>query len=71
MSQQESNLEPLLDDAQVGKLLGLHPKTVQKLARKGDIPAIRIGRYWRFKASLLSDWIDVEFSRQSLTKEIQ
>ena len=71
MSQQESNFEPLLDDAQVGKLLGLHPKTVQKLARKGDSPAIRVGRYWRFKASLLSDWIDVQFSRQSLTKGIQ
>ena len=28
----------------VGKLLGLHPTPVQKLARNGDVPAIRLGR---------------------------
>jgi excisionase family DNA binding protein len=62
--------EPLLDDVQVAKLLGLHQKTVQKLARSGDIPAIQIGRYWRFRASSLQKWLDVKFSGQPLTKEI-
>jgi excisionase family DNA binding protein len=50
--------EPLLDDKQAGKMLGLHPKTLQRLARRGDIPAIRIGRYWRFRASTLDQWIE-------------
>ncbi len=27
--------EPLLSDAQVSQLLGLHPKTVQRMARRG------------------------------------
>jgi hypothetical protein len=35
--------EPLLDDRQAGEMLGLHPKTVQRLARRGEIPAVRIG----------------------------
>ena len=46
--------EPLLSEADAGKLLGLHPKTVLRLARRGDLPAIRIGRYWRFRASRLT-----------------
>lgn len=50
--------EPLLDDEQVGTLLGLHPKTVQRFARDGKLPAIRIGKFWRYKASMLSSWID-------------
>lgn len=50
--------EPLLSEVQAGELLGLHPKTVQRLARTGDIPAIRIGRYWRFRASELNDWLE-------------
>jgi excisionase family DNA binding protein len=50
--------EPLLDELQAGKLLGLHPKTLQRLARQGNIPAIRMGRYWRFRASALNQWID-------------
>ena len=50
--------EPLLDDEQAGEMLGLHPKTIQRLARRGEIPAVRIGRYWRYRASVLNQWID-------------
>ena len=50
--------EPLLSDSQAGELLGLHSKTVQRLARNGEIPAVRIGRYWRYRASALNNWID-------------
>ena len=57
--------EPLLSDSQVGQLLGLHPKTVQRLARKGEIPAVRIGRYWRFRATALDSWIAIQSAGQS------
>jgi len=56
--------EPLLDDGQAGEMLGLHPKTVQRLARRGEIPAVRIGRYWRYRASVLNQWIEVNSSGQ-------
>jgi excisionase family DNA binding protein len=56
--------EPLLDDKQAGEMLGLHPKTLQRLARQGEIPAIRIGRYWRFRASSLNAWIELQSSGQ-------
>ena len=56
--------EPLLSEVQAGELLGLHPKTVQRLARRGELPAVRIGRYWRFRASALNLWIDVNSSGQ-------
>ena len=58
------NFEPLLSDIQVGKLLGLHPKTVQRLARAGEIPAVRIGRYWRFRATELNTWVELQSSGQ-------
>ena len=49
--------EPLLTDEQAGELLGLHPKTLQRLARTGQIPAHRIGRFWRYRASELDRWL--------------
>jgi excisionase family DNA binding protein len=58
----QPQLEPLLSPAQVGEMLGLQSKTVQKLARYGELPAVRIGRYWRFRASDLNKWIDVQSS---------
>lgn len=50
--------EPLLSDTQASELLGLHAKTVQRMARRGELPAIRIGRYWRFRASELNAWLE-------------
>jgi len=32
-------------------LVQIHPKTLQKLARQGRVPAYRIGDLWRFRAS--------------------
>ena len=51
------NFEPLLNTEQAASLLGIHPKTLQKLARKGKVPAIRIGDLWRFRATELDLWV--------------
>jgi excisionase family DNA binding protein len=59
--------EPLLDVEQAAELLRLHPKTIQKLCREGEIPAVRHGKYWRFRASALDAWVRnaLEFDHQS------
>ena len=49
--------EPLTDADEVAKLLGLHPKTVQSMARAGKIPAIRVGKFWRFRKSEIDRWL--------------
>jgi len=49
--------EPLLNDEQAAQLLGIHPKTLQRLARTGLIPAHRVGRFWRYRASEIDDWL--------------
>jgi excisionase family DNA binding protein len=35
--------EPVLDTDEAASLLGIHPKTLQKLARAKKVPAVRIG----------------------------
>lgn len=59
-----TQFEPLLSDAEAAELLGLHPKTLQRLSRQGELPAIRIGRFWRYRASALNSWIDLQSSGQ-------
>jgi excisionase family DNA binding protein len=49
--------EPLLDSDQAGQLLRLHPKSVQRMARRGELPAHRVGKYYRYRASELNAWI--------------
>jgi len=59
-----TEFERLLDDAEAAGLLGVHPKTLQRLARSGEVPAVRIGRYWRYRASALNQWVGLHFSCQ-------
>jgi excisionase family DNA binding protein len=46
-----------LDLSEAARLLKVHPKTLQKLARHGVIPAVKVGRAWVFLDSLLFDWL--------------
>jgi excisionase family DNA binding protein len=51
-------VEPLLDCAAAAAVLGgLHPKTVERWAREGRIPAYHYFRHWKFRASELEVWM--------------
>ncbi len=41
--------ERFLDSREAAALLQIHPKTLQRLARKGGIRGMRIGKLWRFR----------------------
>jgi excisionase family DNA binding protein len=49
--------EPLLDSEEAADLLTIHPKTLQRMARRGTLVGIRIGKLWRFRASDLNKWL--------------
>ena len=49
--------EPLLNSEQAAELLQIHHKTLQKLARRGEIRAMHVGKLWRFRTSDLNDWL--------------
>ena len=64
--------EPLLNDSEAANFLGgLQPKTVQRMARRGEIPHYRIGRYYRYRASELNDWLCDKFSAPDGTRLLQ
>ena len=54
----EEEFEPLLDSEEAAALLKIHPKTLQKMARRGEVVAMHIGRLWRFRASALNRWLE-------------
>lgn len=49
--------EPLLDAIEAAALLRMHPNTLKRKARLGEIPGRHIGKYWRFRVSDLNDWV--------------
>lgn len=54
----DPSFEPLLDSTEAASLLRIHPKTLQRMARNGEIAGIQIGRLWRFRVSVLNSWIN-------------
>ena len=47
----------LLNAEEVGCILRIKVRQVKELARQGRIPAIKVGRLWRFSQERLEDWI--------------
>jgi excisionase family DNA binding protein len=42
----------------VGGYLNVTPRTIYRLIRTGELPAIRIGHQWRIRQRDLDEWID-------------
>ena len=54
--------EPLLDSDQAAAILKIHPKSLQRMARRGEIRGLQIGKVWRFRASVLDEWIQQQLA---------
>lgn len=50
----------IMTTKEIAKYLRLHEITVGKYAAEGKIPAIRIGRVWRFDKEAVDRWISGE-----------
>ncbi len=62
----EQTFEPLLDIEQSASMLGgIHPKTLQRMARKGEIPGYQIAHRWYFRASELDAWLKGRLNSES------
>jgi excisionase family DNA binding protein len=46
---------PVWDCTEAARFLRLHPKTVKRMARRGQIPGCRLGRRWYFRPSELDE----------------
>jgi len=56
-------LASFLTTEEVLSYLKVNPRTIYRLIRTGELPAVRVGRQWRFRRNDLKDWIE---RRQSM-----
>jgi excisionase family DNA binding protein len=56
----------ILTTQEAADILGAHIETVRRLARKGALPAFKVGKDWRFSRSALYKWtLDQQRVRQN------
>ena len=47
----------MMTTKEMAKYLKLHAITICKLSKEGRIPAIQIGKVWRFDKEAVDEWI--------------
>ena len=64
LSGESHGIEPLLTSKEASQVLRIHPKVLERMAKRGEIPALKVGKFWRYRTSALDAWIN---SRLQLT----
>ena len=44
-------MEEMVTVAEGARILGVHPETLRRLIKQGQIPALKVGRSWRLRPS--------------------
>jgi len=56
----------VMETRQAAEFLGAHIETVRRMARRGELPAYKIGRDWRFSKETLTRWRETHRIRQRI-----
>src|SRR6184192_1428607 len=58
MSHSNTPVHEILTLEEVARYLRLKPQTLYKWAQERRIPAVKLGKEWRFRKSVLDRWLD-------------
>ncbi len=51
-------MQKIMTVDQVARYLGVVPDTIYRRARRGEIPAVKMGKVWRFPKATLEKWLN-------------
>lgn len=51
-------METLLTSKEASEVLKIHPKVLERMAKRGEVPALKVGKFWRYRATALDAWIN-------------
>ena len=53
----QDNPDDILTVEELANALKVNPRTIQRLVRRKELPAIRVGRQWRFRREWVDEWL--------------
>ena len=56
-AEQMEKVKAVLTIGEVAEMLRVHPTTVYRLLKRGDIPGFKIGGNWRVSVNALDRWL--------------
>lgn len=64
------SFERLLDLHEAATILGMHWKTLEGKARQRKVPALKVGKRWRFRLSSLNTWLENELNSTTTNRAV-
>ena len=58
-------IEALLTSREASRVLKIHPKVLERMAKRGEVPALKVGKFWRYRATALDAWINSRLQSRS------
>ncbi len=58
-------IDDILDAKEVAKILKVHPRTIVRLAERGELRAFKVGDLWRFRRIDVDDYINRQLQASS------
>jgi excisionase family DNA binding protein len=58
-------MNDILTVKEVAQYLKVNERTIYRLAKKGEIPAFRVGSSWRFKINEIENWMSEQSQENS------
>jgi excisionase family DNA binding protein len=59
------SIEALLASKEASQVLKIHPKVPERMAKRGEVPALKVGKFWRYRARTLDAWINSRLQSES------
>ncbi len=60
-----NGIEALLTTKEASQVLKIHPKVLERMAKRGEVPALKVGKFWRYRATALDAWINSRIQSKS------
>lgn len=57
-------MENIMNLEEVAKYLKMKPQTIYLWAQKGNIPAVKLGKEWRFRKDIIDEWLNQRFDEK-------
>jgi excisionase family DNA binding protein len=51
-------IEVLLTSKEASQVLKIHPKVLERMAKRGEVPALKVGKFWRYRTTAPDTWIN-------------
>jgi len=58
------HMEPLLTSKEAAALLKVHHKVLERWTKAGEVPALKVGKFWRYRASALETWVETKLNSE-------